>query len=79
MPESKQWIVTTSPDRPMTEIAKDVGDAGFSVGQVLEEVGIITGAAGPETVSKLRSIKGVVDISPDVPVEIGPPDSPDTW
>ena len=79
MPDSKAWIVTTSSDRPMTEIANDLKEAGFSIGQVLEEVGSITGEAGDETVAKVRSITGVVDVSPDVPIDIGPPGSPRTW
>jgi hypothetical protein len=79
MPGSKVWIVTTSSERPMTEIAKDLEEAGFSIGQVLEEIGSITGEAGDETVGKVRSIAGVVDVSQDVPIDIGPPDSPETW
>ena len=79
MPDSKVWIVTTSSDRPMTEITKDLKEAGFSIGTVLEEIGSITGEAGDETASKLRSIAGVVDVSPDVPIDIGPPGSPKTW
>ena len=79
MPENKGWIVTTSSDRPMTEITKDLTAAGFSIGQVLEEVGSITGAAAEETVKKVRTIAGVVDVSPDLPIDIGPPDSPHTW
>ena len=79
MAENKGWIVTTSPDRPIREITDDLKKAGFNVGHVLEEVGSITGAAAEETVRKLRSIPGVVDVSPDAPIEIGPPDSGTTW
>jgi hypothetical protein len=79
MAESKGWIITTSPDRPIKEIAKDLKDAGFTVGQVLEEIGSITGAAGEDAAKKARSIAGVVDVSPDMPVDIGPPGSPDSW
>ena len=75
MAESKRWIVTTSADRPIGEIARDLKDAGFAVGRVLEAIGAITGAAAEETVARLRSIRGVVDVSPDRPVDIGPPDS----
>jgi hypothetical protein len=78
-PEQKGWIVTTSADRPIHEITKDLKAAGFAVGQVLEEIGSITGAAGADALEKLRSIRGVVDVSPDTPVDIGPPDSPHTW
>ena len=79
MPDQKGWIVTTSSDRAIKDIASDLKDAGFSVGHVLEEIGSITGAAADDTITKLRSIPGVVDVSPDRPIDIGPPDSGDTW
>ncbi|MES1167359.1 MAG: hypothetical protein ABUL68_05090, partial [Pseudomonadota bacterium] len=79
MADSKGWIVTTSSDRPIAEITKDLKAAGFSVGHVLEEIGSITGQAADDTATKLRSIAGVVDVSPDAPVDIGPPGSPETW
>ena len=79
MAESKGWIVTTSDERPIADIAKDLTDAGFSVGHVLKEVGSITGAAAEETIARLRKIKGVVDVSPDRPIDIGPPGSDQTW
>ena len=79
MSENKGWIVTTSSERPLSDITRDLTEAGYSIGQVLEEIGSITGAAGEEAIKKVRSITGVVDVSPDAPVDIGPPDSPDTW
>jgi hypothetical protein len=79
MPQKKSWIVTTSSDRPIADIAKDLRAAGFSVGNVNEEIQSITGSAGEKTVEKLRRIAGVVDVSPDEPISIGPPGSPDTW
>jgi hypothetical protein len=80
MAEKKSWTVTTSADRPIRDIAKDLKKAGFTVGQVLEDIGVITGRSDDETVKKkVRSIKGVVDVSPDLPVDVGPPDSPKTW
>ena len=79
MAGNKRWIVTTSSDRPMADISKDLTDAGFTVGTVLEAVGSIVGEAGEDALTKLRSIKGVVDVSPDVPIDIGPPGSPETW
>jgi predicted CoA-binding protein len=79
MPTSRNWVVTTSADRPIKEIARDLEDAGFSVGQVNDEIQSITGAAGDESVKKLRKISGVVDVSPDTAIDIGPPDSPKTW
>ena len=80
MPQkNKNWIVTTSADRPIKTIAKDLEKAGFSIGHVNGEIQSISGAAGDDIVEKLRSISGVVDVSADEPVDIGPPDSPDTW
>jgi hypothetical protein len=79
MPDSKGWIITTSSDRKIADIASDLKKAGFAVDHVLEEVGSITGNAAEETVTKLRSIPGVVDVSPDTPIDIGPPDSGNTW
>jgi hypothetical protein len=79
MPQSKSWIVTTSSSRPIAEIADELKGLGFSIGQVLEEVGSITGQAGDDAITRAKSIAGVVDVSPDAPIDIGPPDSPDTW
>jgi hypothetical protein len=79
MADEKGWIVTTSTDRPIDEITRDLKAAGFSVGQVLEEINSITGAAAETSVEKLRSIEGVVDVSPETPIDIGPPGSKDTW
>ena len=79
MPSQKDWIVTTSSDRPIADITKDLKDAGFSVRQVNEEINSISGAAADHAVTKLRGIRGVVDVSEDTPVDIGPPDSDKTW
>jgi len=79
MPDHRGWIVTTSSDRPIEDIADDLKKAGFSVERVLAEIGSITGAAADETVTKLRSIPGVVDVSPDSPIEIGLPDAGEPW
>jgi hypothetical protein len=79
MAKAKTWIITTSSDRPIRDIAKDLADAGLTRSKVLKEIGCITGSAGDKTVAKLRKVRGVVDVSPDVPVDVGPPDSSKTW
>jgi predicted CoA-binding protein len=82
MPQAKQnrsWIVTTSTDRPIQDIARDLTAAGFSVGAVNDEIQSITGEAGQDAAARLRSVKGVVDVSPDEPIDVGPPGSPDSW
>ena len=79
MPTSKRWIVTTSGERPLGDIAKAAKQAGFSVGDVLSEIGCITGSGSDAVAKKLRSIPGVADVSPEDVVDIGPPGAPDTW
>jgi hypothetical protein len=76
---SKAWIVTTSSTRPIEDVVKELTANGFRVKDVLAEIGSITGAASPDDADRARSIDGVLDISPDAPVDIGPPDSPETW
>ena len=78
MAKAKSWVITTG-GRPIRDIAKDLADAGLVGGQVLEAVGSITGSADDTVVAKLRKVRGVVDVSPDTPIDVGPPDSPDTW
>lgn len=79
MTEAKSWIIAVSTDRPLQDIAKDLSDAGLLGAQVLEEINVITGKAADKSLEKLRKVRGVVDVSPDMPVDVGPPDSPTTW
>lgn len=79
MPKTKQWIVTTSPDRPIRDVARDLEGAGFSVGNVLDEIQCIIGTAADDAVARVRAVDGVKDVSPDEPVDVGPPDAPEGW
>jgi hypothetical protein len=79
MAENKKWIVTTSGKRPIDEVVRDLKSAGFSVDQVLTEIGCVTGSADNDAVQKIRSIPGIQDISPESGIDIGPPDSDITW
>jgi len=76
MPE---WVITTSGDRPIEEIAGELDRCGFAVDQVLSEVGLITGRAAEDAIAKVRRVAGVVDVSANVSIDIGPPGSPRTW
>jgi hypothetical protein len=75
----REWVVTVSGDRPIGTIAKELGAAGLTKQQVLKEIGSITGAASDKDVAKLRKVRGVADVSPTAPVDIGPPGSDETW
>lgn len=79
MAKTKTWIITTGGSRPLADIAKDLAAAGLKSAQVLEAIGSITGSAGEDALAKLRKVRGVVDVSPDTPVDLGPPGSPETW
>jgi hypothetical protein len=73
--EKQLLVITLSGDRPIHEVAGDLKAAGLSVDQVLTSTGIVTGSAPPEAVARLRNVRGVADVSPDHPVDIGPPGS----
>jgi hypothetical protein len=73
------WVVTTSAVRPMAEIAKDLSAAGFKIDQTLDAIGVITGKSDAKAVGKARAVHGVTDVSPELQVDIGPPNSRDTW
>jgi hypothetical protein len=69
-------VVTLTGDRPIHEVAGKLRAAGLTVDQVMESVGIVTGSAPPDATIRLRRVRGVADVSPDHPVDIGPPDAP---
>lgn len=76
MAKGKRWIVTTSGKDSIKGVKKKLTESGFKVDQVLDEIGIITGTSKDDDVERLRSVPGVVDVSPDEKVDIGPPDAP---
>ena len=73
------WVVTTSSDRPIGDVAKELSAAGFKVDQKLEAIGVITGTGDQKAVDKARAVRGVSDVSAQPKVDIGPPGSSDTW
>lgn len=79
MAGSKRWIVTMANSRSLSDIREELINNGFAVDQVLAEIGCITGTASDDVAQKLRSISGVVDVSPDGDINIGPPGAPVTW
>jgi hypothetical protein len=76
--KKKDWVVTTS-GRPIEDVAKDLKQIGFKVGQVFHETGLITGEGGDDAAEKARKVKGVTDVSANVGASVGPPNSSDTW
>jgi hypothetical protein len=76
---SKKWIITTAGKDKLADIQKELKDQGFTVNEVMHEIGIISGTASDDVADKLRKINGVTDVSPDGDINIGPPGSDKTW
>ena len=69
MAEKKEWVVSTSENRPFTEIEKDLAEAGASIveGKRFEEIGVLYVNCDESSLGKLRQIPGVIDVSPEGP------------
>jgi hypothetical protein len=76
---TKNWVVTTSGDRPLGDVANDLRKSGLKVADILTEIGCITGEGSDAAAEKARKVRGVTDVSVSAPIDIGPPNSPDTW
>lgn len=74
MSDKPTWIITASGDRPVAELVTDLRKAGLVVGSLLAEIGVITGQCSKAQAAALRKVAGVADVSPDAPIDIGPPD-----
>ncbi|HYN46878.1 MAG TPA: hypothetical protein VES64_09315 [Allosphingosinicella sp.] len=79
MAGQQRWVVTLSGDRPLADLRADLAGAGFKVDRELGAIGVVTGSCDDEAAGKVRSVRGVTDVSKDMPIDIGPPDSPTTW
>jgi len=79
MPAVALWLITISSDQPINEMATRLSAEGLTIQEVLEEIGCITGSADDATAERLKKIKGVVDIAPDMQIDMGPPGSDETW
>lgn len=77
--KKKEWIVTTSGDRKLEDVTKELRKHGFKVNNVLDEMGMITGEAEEAVVEKARKVKGVSDVSASGTIDVGPPGSKKTW
>ena len=77
---NKKWIITTAGKDKLADIQKELKDKGFTVNEVMHEIGIISGTAPDDIADKLRKIAGVTNVSPDGDINIGKPgNGSDTW
>jgi hypothetical protein len=79
MTQPKRWVVTTSPDHEFGEVARELASRGFTIEQQMDAIGVVVGSAHDDVAEGLKGVKGVTDVSPDAPIDIGPPGSSDTW
>jgi hypothetical protein len=80
MSQDKRWTVTTSTfGQSLEQVADKLRAAGFSVDQVLTEVGVITGTADAKAVERIRAHPDVTDVSEEVVFDVGPPEGNETW
>ncbi|HXH39977.1 MAG TPA: hypothetical protein VNN08_15205 [Thermoanaerobaculia bacterium] len=71
----RDWVVTTSGDRPLDDVAMDLKQSGFKVAQLHHEIGLITVEGDAAAAEKARKVKGVTDVSANVGADVGPPGS----
>ena len=71
----QRWVVTISGSRSLTDVRKNLAESGFTVEQVLGEIPLIIGVAEDDVAEKARKIPGVIDVSAEEPIDIGPPDA----
>lgn len=76
MSDDTTWIVTTSGERDLKDVAADLRAEGLKGTHVLAAIGSITGHGSERLAARLRAVKGVAAVEKDTPVDVGPPDSP---
>jgi hypothetical protein len=79
MAEHPRWIVTTTQERPIGDVARDLADCGFAISETLDSIGCITGSAERGLIAALSKIEGVADIAPDTQIQLPPTDQGTTW
>ena len=73
-PHHPAWIITVTGDCPVADLVADLRKAGLAVASVLAEIGVVSGQCTSVQATGLRKVAGVADMSPDAPVNPGPPD-----
>ena len=74
MPTIPRWIVTTDGVRPIAQVAAELRRLGFRIDNVLTEIGSITAKAPAAAARAARRVDGVLDVTPDAPIDLDPTD-----
>ncbi|XZE43946.1 hypothetical protein SH467x_003528 [Pirellulaceae bacterium SH467] len=72
MTNHQPWLVSVDHQVDVASVARALSQRGFQVKEVLAEISCITGVASEKDIPSLRRTTGVLDISPDFPIEISP-------
>ena len=78
MPDTTKWIVTTSGNPPLQDVARQLSGAGFAIEQVLDGSDALQGRPVRTWLRRCARSR-VADVSPEQSIDIGPPDAPVTW
>lgn len=76
---SRKSLTIAVSDRHMAdilEVAQHLQDAGLQVEQVMDDLGIITGACDDAQISAVKNVEGVDSVDEDMSFHLAPPDSP---
>ena len=75
----RRLIVTLSKERPVAEVETDLASIGFEVDESLGEIGVIVGRGAEADLQRIRAMRGVADVESESAVDIGPPESDESW
>lgn len=76
---TKRWVVTIDPGQSPADIGDRLRAEGFSVDQMLSEIGIVIGDADDAAAERVRLLDAVKDVSPEHAIDIGGPGTDPTW
>lgn len=79
MATTKKWVVTLSNEKSVDDMSRELAKTGFTIDQVLDQIGCITGSGSDEVAQTIRKIPGVVDVSPETTIQLPPSDESVTW
>lgn len=68
------WVVTVAPGT-LEKVKAGLTGVGLTVHQVLDAIGIVIAHGSEAQAEQARHVTGVTDVSPELRVDIGPPDA----
>lgn len=71
--QENDWVVTVDASHPLERVVQELVRIGMRVRQVLALGGAIIAHGTDHQASEAREVSGVIDVSKDEPIDIGPP------